>query len=181
VEGDPLADRSGLPPLTYHAHTAVHDDEGVLRSARAALGPHAPRRALRVVDWIERMLLPAPAPRQDALERLVRAGVVEARGVDPVATRDGPPVASVSMVGTLATSSGGVPIYEIGTWSDWSAAEDRIRADECATAVIAGPRDTLDSGWMVYVGGELRGEVGSAELAKGLVEELGRLAAADAG
>jgi hypothetical protein len=66
---------------------------------------------------------------------------------------------------------GPIEIYEIPAWKVWAAAESAIGMDRATYAFVVGPSDTKDSGWVVYVEGHSRGEVGSRDAAIRLLGE----------
>ena len=167
VEDDEVARKLGAPLLTYHAHASIDDGAELLIAARTALGRHAPVRRLRVVDWIERHLLPdASGPPTPPEVRLKQAGILEVG--EPLPSQ---PV-NVQRTDDVSIAGIGVAIYEIPSWEGWEAAEAQIRADGAAAAILCGHHDMQDGGWMVYLDGENRGEVGSLALARGLLREL---------
>jgi len=167
VEDDEVARKLGAPLLTYHAHASIDDGAELLIAARTALGRPARVRRLRVIDWMERNLLPdgsvLPTPPE---LRLIQAGIVQAD--------EHPSTQPVAVERTDDVTVAGVPValYEIAAWDGWEAAEARIRADGVAAAILCGPHDMPDGGWMVYLNGDNRGEVGSFALARGLLREL---------
>lgn len=167
VEDDEIAHSLGAPLVTHHAHASIDDGPNLLVGARTALGPRAPVRKLWLLDWLERHLLPEGTQLPTSPEtRLMQAGILQSSEEIPTKA------VHVLRNDDISLDGLAVAIYEVDSWDGWDDAEARIRADRAGSAILHGPHDMQDGGWMVYVDGENRGEVGSLALARGLLADI---------